>query len=293
MSDRVHVSFIHGLANKPPAGELRRIWLEALAKQRPADGGFDLSAVGVSDSFVYWADLFYDAPLPPGEFENNAGELEQTFGSDLNVEKTDWIRAMEANFPDEGFEEAPTTEADPGYERIPLPGFLKKRMMRSFVKEAHDYLWNINSIRDTIRQRVIDDFSRVPSDARHVLVGHSQGTFIGYDVLTGVPACKEIDGFMTIGSPLGVDEIQDRLVTSRDNGFPKKVRGDWVNVYDPYDAVSRLDPKLANDFKKNSQKVIIDVDEENWGKWRHSATKYFQGTQLRAHLRRLCDREDG
>ena len=52
-----------------------------------------------------------------------------------------------------------------------------------------------------------------------------------------------------------------------------------------------LDPKLANDFKKCGTEVIIDVSEQNWGKWRHSATKYFQGDLLRAHLRRLCGRE--
>jgi hypothetical protein len=98
-------------------------------------------------------------------------------------------------------------------------------------------------------------------------------------------------GFLTFGSPLGTDEIQDRLTWSRNDGFPAKLRGDWVNVYDPYDVVSRLDPALANDFRKNGQPVVLDVQEENWGRWRHSVTKYLKGPKLRAHLRRLCDRE--
>ena len=297
MTDQVHVTFIHGLANKPPPDELRRVWLEALATQRPDDPGFDLAAVNVSSSFVYWADLFYSSPLPPGEYENNSSELEQSFGeADDVVEAADdeeaaWLRALEARFPADDFEDAPTDETTAGYERIPVPGFVKKRVMRRFVKEAHDYLWNVNGIRDTIRQRVVDDFAQVPAGHRHVLLGHSQGTFIGYDVLTGVPECKGIDGFMTVGSPLGIDEIQDRLVTSRQDGFPSKLKGDWVNVYDPFDVVSRLDPVLANDFKKDGRKVIVDVKEENWGTWRHSASKYFQGDELRAHLRRLCARE--
>jgi hypothetical protein len=124
-----------------------------------------------------------------------------------------------------------------------------------------------------------------------VLVGHSQGTFIVYDVMTGVADCPPIDGFMTIGSPLGVDEVQDRLVWTRDQGFPGKLRGDWVNVFDPFDLVARLDPRLANDFRKAGAEVVIDIEESNWGSWRYSATKYLQGQQLRNQLRRLCDRE--
>jgi hypothetical protein len=96
---------------------------------------------------------------------------------------------------------------------------------------------------------------------------------------------------MTLGSPLGVDEIQDRLVWSRQDGFPKKVEGNWYNVYDPYDPVAILDPRLANDFRKDGREAVIDIAEENWGTWRHSATKYLKGPKLRDALRRLCGRE--
>jgi pimeloyl-ACP methyl ester carboxylesterase len=192
---------------------------------------------------------------------------------------------------DEPFDDAPISEGVSEYERIPLPNFVKKRVMKHFLQEAHDYLYNKNGMRDVIRQRVLDALNQAAqAGGPVVLVGHSQGSFIAYDVLTGVSDCPEIAGLMTFGSPLGVDEVQDRLVWTRDNGFPAKVSGDWVNVYDPFDVVSRLDPKLANDFKKNGERAVIDVKEENWGKWRHSATKYLKGSGLRGHLRRLADR---
>ena len=123
-----------------------------------------------------------------------------------------------------------------------------------------------------------------------VLVGHSQGSFIAYDVLTGVADCPPVDGLLTLGSPLGIDEVQDKLLWTRNDGFPKKVRGDWVNVYDPFDVVARLDPVLANDFRKGGEQAVIDVKEESWGTWRHSATKYLKGPRLRGHLRRLAGR---
>lgn len=128
--------------------------------------------------------------------------------------------------------------------------------------------------------------------SRQILVGHSQGSIIAYDVLTGMLDCSTVSGLLTLGSPLGIDEVQERLVWNRENGFPVKLQGNWVNVFDPFDPVARLDPYFANDFRKNGTEVVTDVKEENWGTWRHSATKYLQGPLLRKHLRNMCGRGD-
>lgn len=294
MPQSSHIVFIHGLSNKPPAEDLRRIWLSALGETIGDNRGFDLSTVGVRDSFVYWANLFYDEPLSAGAYESRSDELEAAVAEDFELESNEWIAAMSRTFPmeeDAIFDDAPVDDDTEEYERIPLPWFLKKKLMKHFVKEAHAYLFNVDGIRDRIRDQVIDALAGARDDAPRVLVGHSQGSFIAYDVLTGDPRCPQVDGLLTLGSPLGVDEVQDKLTWSRDNGFPEKVNGDWVNVYDPFDVVSRADPKLANDFRRNGSEVVIDVKEENWGKWRHSATKYFKGPKLREHLRRLAGRD--
>ncbi|MSN27170.1 MAG: hypothetical protein GJV46_15025 [Geobacter sp.] len=155
--------------------------------------GFDLGAAGVTDSFVYWADLFYDAPIPASEYESRNDGLENSVQKEFEPEHDRWTdNLLQRMGGEEGaeFEDAPVDANTHGYERIPLPWILKKQLMRHFVKEAHVYLFNINGIRDTIRARVIEDFSQVPAGSRHVLVGHSQGTFIAYDVLTGVAGCK-------------------------------------------------------------------------------------------------------
>ena len=292
--DHVHVTFVHGLANKPAPADLRRIWLDALRAPASGDHGFDLGAAGVSDAFVYWADMFYDAPLKATEYESASEEvLESVTGATGAVPPNQWIKQMRQLYPDaeDEYPDPPIAQELPQYERIPLPGFLKKAIMAEFLREAHDYLFNVNGIRDTIRARVLEDLHRCPDGTRRVLVGHSQGTFIAYDVMTAVPNCPFIDGFMTFGSPLGIDEVQDRLVWTRDDGFPAKLRGDWVNVFDSFDLVSRPDPYLANDFRKSGKAIVIDIEEDNWGSWRHSATKYLKGPKLRAQLRRLCNRE--
>lgn len=291
MIESAHVTFIHGLANKPAPDQLRRIWLDALAAPVDGDSGFWLSDVGVTDSFVYWADLFYDEPLPAEDYESVGGDIEASLSSeDPEVTDDDWTRRIREIYPDD-FADAETGPQDEGFERVPLPGPIKRRIMKAMAHEAHAYLFNTDGIRDQIRRRVLDDFARVPQGTRHVLVGHSQGSFIAYDVLTATD-CKVMDGFMTLGSPLGVDEIQDELTWTRNDGFPSKVRGDWVNVYDAFDVVALPDPRLANDFRADGRERVIDVNEQNWGRWRHSATKYFKGPKLRAALRTLCGRED-
>lgn len=298
MSLLVHVTFIHGLANKPAPKVLERIWLDALKESTPEDEGFDLHAVGVSTSIVYWADLFYETPIPASEYEcyeSRNKKLEWSVPYEPDIQNNNWAKLLMNKLggkEGDDFDDAPTDDNVEKFERIPIPKPLKKLLISHFVKEAHDYLFNVNGIRDEIRKRVMDDFKNVPDDTVHVLVGHSQGTFIAYDVLTGIPDCKKIDGFMTVGSPLGIDEVQDELEWSRENGFPSKLSGKWINVYDPFDAVARLDPILANDFMKEGEEVIIDVKEENVGTWRHSVTKYFKRPQLRSHLRCLCCRED-
>lgn len=295
----IHVTFVHGLANKPAPSDLRRIWLEALRAPVSGDGGFDLGAAGVSDSFVYWADLFYDSPLSATDYESTSFESASDkisaslSGANTSVPSDEWMHAMRQHYPEAGdsYPEPPVAPNLPRFERIPLPGFVKQAIMAEYLREAHDYLFNVKGIRDTIRARVIGDMKRCPDGTRRVLVGHSQGTLIAYDVMTAVADCPPIDGFMTIGSPLGVDEVQDRLVWTRDNGFPDKLQGEWVNVFDPFDLVARPDRRLANDFRKSGKSAVIDVEEENWGSWRHSATKYLKGPSLREHLRRLCGRE--
>jgi pimeloyl-ACP methyl ester carboxylesterase len=124
----------------------------------------------------------------------------------------------------------------------------------------------------------------------HVVVSHSMGTVIAYDCLKRVPEAPAVDALLTIGSPLGLDEIQDKLAPewTRDDGFPwEKVGGAWVNVFDRLDPVAGFDPDLANDYRRRGNNVVEDVNEQNHGTWRHDISKYFGRPQLRAHLRRM------
>ena len=100
-----------------------------------------------------------------------------------------------------------------------------------------------------------------------------------------------MDGLLTIGSPLGLSEVQDKLGPeyTKNDGFPDKLLGTWVNVYDPLDPVAGLDPRIADEYKRGGALAIEDIKEPNEGVWRHSIVKYLRGRQLRDRLSQLLD----
>src|SRR3990170_3487923 len=92
---------------------------------------------------------------------------------------------------------------------------------------------------------------------------------------------------MTVGSPLGLDEVQHCLKPqwSRDRGFPaSKLGGPWVNVFDRLDVVAAAAPYIAGDYRRDGADEVVDINEPNWGRWRHDIGKYLHGAQLRRSL---------
>jgi hypothetical protein len=258
---------------------------------------------------VYWADVMYPEPRLETDFDESAEDgTADTNAEDVDLalwhasspQEQEWLDSLVARYnlnaeiSDE--EEPPEEEAAAQFERIPLPGWMKKRIMSAYLRDVHHYLWNVTfsprqgeefAVQTEIRRRVREALqSAAESGPPHVLVAHSMGTVMAYDTLLRVAECPAIDGLITVGSPLGLDEIQDRLKPewSRDNGFPGKVTGRWVNVYDKLDPVAGLDPIFANDYRRSGELSVIDINEQSWGKWRHSVVKYLAGAKLRREL---------
>ena len=286
-----HVTFIHGIANKPPVDRLHQVWLQGLTH-----GGLDLLGEGVTTSMVYWADVLY--PEPTDALASTEGALDDGADAadappaDLPDTPTPEERAFVEGLAEklgvasDEAEPLTATPAEEALERIPLPWFIKRRVMRAFIRDAHHYLFDAEfeprpgdsyRVQTEIRRRMLDALAAAPEGERHVVVGHSLGSVIAYDVLQRVPAAPSVDGLLTLGSPLGIDEVQDRLQPewTRSGGYPSDtVRGRWVNVYDRLDVVCALDPALAGDFRRDGAEAVEDVGVSNPGRWRHSYEKY-------------------
>lgn len=316
-----HITFIHGILNKPPADELLQSWRDALARA----GGLDLGAMEITSSMVYWADVLYASPtnadlegVLEGMTEGPVDLEGLEEGIDLRPEGADekaFVESLGRRFglegeDEEGVEPAPSPEAfedrsesppadgEEALEGIPLPGFVKKRLMRVLLRDVHHYLFNTEHsprpdvtyrVQDEIRRRVLSDLeANRPDDGRHLIVSHSMGTVIAYDCLKRAVNCPGVRGLMTVGSPLGLDEIQEAMEPeySRRDGFPsQRLDGDWTNVYDSWDVVAAFDPRIRNDYERQGAGVVQDVSQSNGGWWRHDLGKYFAHGTLRRTLR--------
>jgi hypothetical protein len=309
-----HVTFIHGIANKPPAADLLRIWRRALAD---AADPVPLGELGVTSSLVYWADLMYPAPdqdvsahegvleNTPQAIDGSGGEFPPQPRTREEAEFLGRLRAEMTTLSDNeiGAEETPAVLAEPqgALERVPLPWFLKKRFMNAFLRDVHHYLFDVEyapsagtpvRIQQIIRRRFVDAVCHTDVQRPHIVVSHSMGTVIAYDCLKRVGACAAVDGLITIGSPLGLDEIQDKLRPewTRNNGFPReKVANHWVNIFDRLDPVCGFDPSLANDYCEADANIVKDVPVVNDGAWRHSATKYLRQPTFCSALREMLE----
>lgn len=304
-----HVTFVHGILNKTAPEELVQLWRRGLAEE----DGFDLGTRGITSSMVYWADVLYDKPLVESaraeslEAAAEAGEVEaisMEWRDELRGKERELVEglARELGYDDVGEQDPPPPgpQSGPTLERVPLPGFLKKRIMAHLLRDVHHYLYNVDFsprlgarylVQDEIRRRFVaalDEGAMQPGP--HVVVSHSMGTVIAYDCLKRVASCPRVDALMTIGSPLGLDEIQDALSPewTRLDGFPgDRVAKRWVNVYDGLDPVAGFDGNLAHDFLKGGLPSVEDIHEPNWGKWRHDISKYLRGARLRERIQFL------
>lgn len=309
-----HVTFIHGVANKPPADDLLAIWRRALA-----DGPqpLPLGDLGVTSSIVYWADLMYEKPdddlaAHEGMLENTPAAIDASGNAQLPIPCTPaeaaFLNAMRqrlTTLSDAEIDASLATSAPAGstaagaLERVPLPWFLKKPLMAVLLRDVHHYLFDVEFsppgkvsvfIRRTIRERFVKALAAPGIVGPHVVVSHSMGTVIAYDCLKRVAGSPTVDGLVTIGSPLGLDEIQDQMQPewNRDNGLPHEhVRGRWYNLFDRLDPVCGFDPELANDYRNANAETVLDQAVCNPGAWRHSATKYLRQPAFVQALRTL------
>jgi hypothetical protein len=115
----------------------------------------------------------------------------------------------------------------------------------TFTRDVWVYL-NYKQVHLPIDRIVAD---ALPSNERCVVVAHSLGTVISYNVLTALGQRDLVKAWITLGSPLGIEAIYRRLP----NLVPKVARkspwgvGSWYNARDVQDFVA-LRPIDKNAF---------------------------------------------
>lgn len=268
------ILYVHGIGRQPKADDLKREWDLALFGREMGD----------RTRMAYWSDI-----LHPPQRNGPARAAAASTGVDPD-------RLLAQAGVDAGNEEARAlTQAllhTLGIETagarkkvLPLPAFLRKPISRAFlealIKDTAAYFF-----RPEVRRRIQQRFRDIlpPAGEPVIIVAHSQGTIVALEVLAALAARPpvRVGQLVTIGSPLGIREVQDFLSCRLQ--VPGSVDA-WRNFADPFDPVA-LDKGIGDDFDPN--RFIVDELVMNTHSRRlegfnpHSAAGYLSHPKVRA-----------
>jgi hypothetical protein len=141
---------------------------------------------------------------------------------------------------------------------VTFPDPIFRFVVGKFASDVIDYLYGpfTEAMRGPVRTALLT------SPRPKVIVAHSIGTIILYDVLSE-PAMSELDVdlLVTVGSPLGIGNVQNRLRdrAGRPNPVPTSVKA-WRNYADRFDPVA-LKATLRDEF--DPPKLFAKDEEVN------------------------------
>jgi hypothetical protein len=119
-------------------------------------------------------------------------------------------------------------------------------------------------VRDAILSAVMET---LPSSGRTVLVSHSLGTVVAMDLLTRLDTSIDVPHLVTVGSPLGMDAVYDRLLV----GGPRRPArvSTWLNAWCPADAVAIGCPLIPT-WGQDLTEIVTDNNKDR----AHSIEEY-------------------
>ena len=265
---------IHGLANKPKKKVLTDYWQKSIA-----EGLKNVSAGDPPFKFemVYWAKYLYHHPL----HDDQAFEFDSHYNDEPYIAATKRPKAYRDGWKDE-LRRVTGAIVGPGIEWFKRrfgADRLADTILGAKLKDL-DYYYQDRPLRsrdnsmkgakEVLRGELIDTL--VANNQHEImLIAHSMGTIIAYDVLRvmgNVGPQVPVKRFVTIGSPLGLPHVKQKIIDERKaEGRPKaaKVRtptlveDSWVNYADRRDPVA-LDTHLWDDYGANQSGVRV-VDD--------------------------------
>jgi hypothetical protein len=141
-------------------------------------------------------------------------------------------------------------------QKIDNIGFLGEFSLKKMTKDVYLYLTH-SGIKKRINECVLAIMDNEPC----VVVGHSLGSIVSYDVLKN-NSTLHVNKLITVGSPLGIASVRKNL--PQPIGMPSCVKNGWFNAYDDADFVALnpldaayfpIDPTIVN---KNDVKNHTD-----------------------------------
>jgi len=291
---------IHGLGNKPPKLLLEEWWRLALQE--------GLSRINckheiLNFELVYWADVLHPEPLDIHESDDD----DEDYLDERYVPASENISEEEVSFKNsviQSFQEQLNNIIFNEKLHVSFPSvtdFVIKHFFQDlsvyFTKNSMDENNFNRSAKEIIRNRLIDMLQRY-KDYDIFLIAHSMGTIIAYDVLMELENEIKISTFITIGSPIGVPFIYNKLKEDSNQADSEKMRvpncitENWFNFADMNDKLA-VNYKFEEMFLPNDKGVavksaIVHNDYESGGeKNPHKSFGYLRARQVSALVERF------
>jgi hypothetical protein len=247
---------IHGLGNKPPSLLLKRWWMKSIYE--------GLSAVNADSIYfkfelAYWADILHDKPLNPLESDEESPYfIEDPYTPRKTVvpQPTVELRKKVNAYIEKQLEHLILNkDYSISFSRI------SDLIIRHFFKDLDRYYAFDATVRHAVRKR-LSDLIYTHRHNKIMIIAHSMGSIVAFDVLSQLPSQITIDTLVTIGSPLGIPVIKGKIMAEmrkfnphiKETKTPEVIEKRWINLADIEDKVA-LDFNLTDDFLPNASGV--------------------------------------
>lgn len=253
---------IHGLGNKPPPQLLENWWKKAI-KEGLENAGIHKKMPKFE--MVYWADILYDKPLNQSITDkNNPYYLEEIYtkASENIMPENHNLRAKILDFLSEQLNNIFLNE-DKSLNYAYISDLILQKYFRDLELYYSDYQ-DENSAFFKVKERIRDRLIQIIKKYKKhdiMLIAHSMGSIIAYDVLSLFEVHKTIHSFVTIGSALGLPVIVSKIAQEQKSFQIKEILAtppsvkQWFNLADITDSVA-FNYKLADDFAANAMGTI-------------------------------------
>lgn len=151
---------------------------------------------------------------------------------------------------------------------IPFIIHFLPKTIRMMVEETNRYFNNEDNIACDVREKLKKILRPLLENGEKTLIiGHSLGSVISYDTLWELSHIEQLEGkldLLTIGSPLGMNYVQHRLMGHTKEGKQRypTIISHWVNIASVGD-ITALDRLIYDDFSEMLELGAIDSLEDH------------------------------
>ena len=264
---------IHGLSNKPTSKVLAKGWQDAIREGLKKNEGIDDATINFSS--VYWADVLYPEP------DSEPDVYKKAEAGALKTYEESWLDSVKAGVFDWAGDVLDSMKNHFGVDAT------ADTVLKLKLKDLSKY-YEKEDVRNTLRTRLKDEILK-HKDERIMVLSHSMGTIIAYDVLRNIGREHPrliIDHFVTLGSPLGLPHVKYKAAQKSSLVRTPSIVQRWSNFADKRDPVA-MDAHLAGDYAANDKGVVVkdDLVANDWGGIHHKSYGYLRTPEVSKVIR--------